>query len=57
MLQLVNRARQLARRSIGGQAVYLPRLTEAVQKLGILFRGRSLQTAPRTDFGRNFVCS
>jgi hypothetical protein len=53
MLQLVNRARQLARRSIGGQAVYLPRLTEAVQKLDILFRGRSLQTAPRTDF----VCS
>jgi serine/threonine-protein kinase len=33
------------------------RLTEAVQKLGILFRGRSLQTAPRTDFGQDFVCS
>jgi hypothetical protein len=33
------------------------RLTGAVQKLGILFRGRSLQTAPRTDFGQDFVCS
>jgi conjugative relaxase-like TrwC/TraI family protein len=34
-----------------------PPYRSCVQKLGILFRGLTLQTAPRTDFGQDFVCS